>query len=490
MTLTTRLSLYFLATLAFVLVGFSTTLYVLARIHLYRQMDERLDTALNTLVAAAEIDQNGVEWDMHERRLDLGQYGSMCWTVSDGRGRCIDRSGTGSEQPFDALLAYSSSQETGRTVAWQGQTWRFSKRRIEATPSVNGNQRGQEGNQDQKHTVLVVAAGISEEPVLQTLRTLALASAGVSLAIWAIALFFGRWICRRAVAPVSRMAWAARQMQANDLAQRLWTPATGDELEDLGRAFNDLLQRLEESFQRQQRFTGDASHQLRTPLTAIIGQIEVARRRERGTEEYERVLDVVHERAAHLRKIVEMLLFLARADSDAGLPDLETIDIAEWVRGHVESWSEHPRAADLRLSPVANTPIWVKGQPALLGQLVDNLLDNACKYSTPGTAITLRLGGDEKAVSLTIEDEGVGIAPEELPHVFEPFHRSAEARKSGTDGVGLGLAIAQRIAMALGGRITVTSKMDHGSCFTIWLVKTASGGGPVDHDLRKMAATD
>jgi heavy metal sensor kinase len=473
MTLTNRLSLYFLTALAVVLAGSSATLYLLARTHLYHQQEERLAAALNTLAAAAEIDADGIEWETHDRNLDFGLTGPVCWIVGDGQGRLLDRSpATMDEPPFDALLAYSTQQPGEDRIAWQGQWWQIGQRRIEA-PSPGSTPSGPAGIQ--KFPVLVLAAAISEEPVQQALRSLAQTSAGVSLAFWLLAFFAGRWVCRKALSPVSRMAAAARQMDADSLGQRLPTPGSKDELEDLSRAFNDLLERLEVSFERQRRFTGAASHQLRTPLAAMLGQVQVALRRERSPEEYQRVLSVVQERALHLRKLVEMLLFLSRADSEAGLPDLEAINLTTWLPAHLHSWSEHPRAGDIRLELSSDAPLGVKAHPPLLGQLVDNLLDNACKYSKPGTAITLRLGVEPGLVLLAVQDQGQGIAAEDLPHVFEPFYRSSEARRSGTEGVGLGLAVARRIALAVGGEITLQSHLGHGACFTLRMARAGTG---------------
>ncbi len=224
------------------------------------------------------------------------------------------------------------------------------------------------------------------------------------------------------------MAVAARTIHADDLGQRLPNAGTGDELEDLGRAFNDLLGRLQESFERQRRFSGDASHQLRTPLTAILGQIDVLFRRDRPVEEYERVLKVVQKQTAHLRLIVEMLLFLARADAETKLTQLETLDCAEWLADHLQTWAPHARAADLKFEAASSGPYWVRAQLPLLGQLIDNLLDNATKCSGPGTAVVIRIGEESGLVTVVVEDEGCGVAADDLPHIFEAFYRSPHSR--------------------------------------------------------------
>jgi signal transduction histidine kinase len=264
------------------------------------------------------------------------------------------------------------------------------------------------------------------------------------------------------------MATAARAMNASDLAQRLPSPGTRDELEDLGGAFNDLLGRVQEAFERQRRFTGDASHQLRTPLTALLGEAEVVLRHERSAQEYREGLVRARAQALHLRQIVEMLLFLARADAEAALDALETVDLAAWLPAHLKSWSAHPRASDLRTRIEAGS-LPVRVQAPLLGQLLDNLLDNACKYSRPGTTITVHLQEEKGTVALTVQDCGCGIAAEDVAHVFEPFYRSASARRLGRTGVGLGLAVARRIATAFGGTLTVDSMIGAGSRFTLRL---------------------
>jgi heavy metal sensor kinase len=329
------------------------------------------------------------------------------------------------------------------------------------------------GHDEKKYPGLVLTVGASHEPVVAKLRALALVLTFLSLSLWLLAAFLGRLLCRRALLPVTHMAETAHAMSAADLDQRLPTPGTEDELDGLGKAFNDLLTRLQESFERQQRFTGDASHQLRTPLTARLGQVEVALRRERSSEEYRRVLHLVKEQADGMRQIVDMLLFLARADAESYSPQLEALSLTAWLPEHLVRWSGHARAADLRLEGPEGDSLWANVQAPLLAQLVDNLLDNACKYSDPGTLITLRLARDAGTVSLTITDAGRGIPSEDLPHLFEPFYRSAEARRLGVTGVGLGLAVAQRIAVAFGGSLTAQSGPVRGASFTLRLPEPA-----------------
>jgi signal transduction histidine kinase len=441
------MSAFFLVALAVVLAGFSAALYLLARSYLHRQVEERLAAALETLSAVVELEPDGIDWEPAEHHLTLGQDGAadqVRWAVRDGAGRPVDRSAN--LDPNDPL-----EDEPG--------PWRVLRRRLhsDATPAPG------------KHADLVLTVGMSAEPAEAILRRLAAALIGLSAGVWLMAALAGRWLARRALAPVTRMAGAARALTPDNPAGRLPAPGTGDELDDLQRAFNDLLCRLHEALERQRRFTGDASHQLRTPLTAMLGQVEVALRRDRPLEEYRDVLGRVRTQAGHLHRIVEALLFLARADAEACLDACEVADLREALPAAAARWSAHPRAGDLRTEAVGDGPYLARVQPLLLGQLLDNLIDNAFKYSESGRPVVLRLRREGGAVALDVEDAGRGIAGDELAHVFEPFYRSPESRRLGLPGVGLGLAMVQRIAAALGGTVTVKSSEGAGSRFTLAL---------------------
>jgi heavy metal sensor kinase len=477
-TLTTRLTVFSLAALAVVLAGFSTAVYLLARHHLHRQADDRLDAALDVLTAAAEVKPDGIEWDPTERRLGFGSGtggDAVVWLVTDPDGRMVDRSMPPDAADFMAEAAdqLRATQRPVKKLERHDDRWLLRQRRIEALPPNPESRRPEEGHRDEKlYPALVVTVGTSLEPIRASLRELAAVLAGASVGVWVIALLSGRAVCRWALRPVTRMAASARGMGAADLGHRLPTAPSGDELEDLGRAFNGLLDRVQEAFERQRRFTAEASHQLRTPLTAVLGQVEVALRRDRDPEEYRRVLGAVQRQADRLRRIVDALLFLARADREAGLPDRQRVDLGEWLPAHVRAaWADHPRATDVAVDAAA-APADV--HPVLLGEAVNVLVDNACKYSPAGTPVVVRVGPVDGGAEVSVTDSGWGIGEEDAARLFEPFVRSAEARRRGVDGLGLGLAVAKRIAEAHGGTLTVTSAAGKGSRFTLRLPGTAA----------------
>jgi two-component system, OmpR family, sensor kinase len=482
MSLTSRLSAFFLVTLAVVLVGFSAILFILARAYIYLQIDDRLQTAMATLNAAAEVNENGVEWEGKNRHLSIGQsseWDQVRWLVQDEKGLTVQRSPNLEDGLFKGWVISQSSHSPNEAFysRFQGQDWRVLQLRVNSetreSPQEN-NHRNDDGNnrevnQPNHSSALIITAGFSLAPAEATLQTLALTSGGVSFGLWVLAVLLGRWLSRQALVPLARMAQAVQTIDATALDQRLPDPKTGDELQKLSTAFNAMLTRLQEAFARQARFTGDASHQLRTPLTALLGQIEVALRRDRGLEEYKRTLLSVQHQGLNLRQIVEMLLFLARADAESNLSELEEVDLAEWLSQHLNSWTDHNRFRDIKLKNASGRPIPVRVQPPLLGQLVDNLLENACKYSQSGSQIDVTVGADPKVITLTIQDSGCGVAADDIPHIFEPFYRSPQARRSGLNDVGLGLSVVQRIAKVFGGRITVVSELGKGACFTVHL---------------------
>ena len=213
---------------------------------------------------------------------------------------------------------------------------------------------------------------------------------------------------------------------------------------------------------------------MRTPLQILTGQIEVALRQDRPAEEYRRVLRSALHRGVQLRRIVEALLFLARAETDAAMPEVEALELSHWIAGYVAELDATSCSSTITLKTAADEPLWVNVHSGLLAQLVDNLLDNAAKYSEPGANIQVEASRDADRAILSVTDAGQGIAAEDLPHVFEPFFRSNRVRNQGIPGIGLGLAIVERIAIAFGGSVAVSSELGSGSQFQIRLAIVAS----------------
>ncbi len=331
---------------------------------------------------------------------------------------------------------------------------------------------------------LYVRVGRSERFARQELGEFA-AVLGLSLPFaFAVAAGAGYLLARRALAPVSAMTARARRITADHLEERLPVENAADEFGQLAGVINDALARLERAFDTLRRFTADASHELRTPLTAIRSVGEVGLRERRSEVEYREMIGSILEEAGRLTTMTDSLLLLSRAD--AGRADLrpsavDLADLAREVAADLDVVAEEKRQ-QLRVATTAGVLV-VADRPTLR-QAVLNLLDNAIKHSPEEAAIELvvRRAGDDAV--LEVVDDGPGIAPEHLPHVFERFYRADQARSRATGGAGLGLAIAQWAVDANGGRIEVESETGRGSTFRIVLPAPESGGIVNQHSQR------
>jgi len=283
----------------------------------------------------------------------------------------------------------------------------------------------------------------------------------------------GYFLARKSLAPVVAMSSQAGRIGAANLHERLAVPNEKDELGHLALSFNSLLDRLDESFERQRRFMADASHELRTPVAILRGEAEVSLSRPvRAPEEYRESLTVLHGEAQRLTQIVEDLFTLTRAD--AGQYPLTTRDfyLEELVADGVHSARTLALAKNIKLTCEITQELPIHADESLLRRMILNLLDNAIKYTSANGSVSVAciLSGKEYAVSIT--DTGPGIPTELQPRIFERFFRADKARsRSETDGsgAGLGLSIARWIAEAHLGRLELTRSDASGSTFTVFL---------------------
>jgi len=298
--------------------------------------------------------------------------------------------------------------------------------------------------------------------------------AGILLGLVA-AIAGGALIADRALAPIDRIARTAQQItQAEDLGRRIARPGPQDEVGRLVTTFNAMLDRLETLFRAQQRFVADASHELRSPLTAIRGNVDLLRRGAAADPPAQaEALSAIDAETARMTRLVTDLLTLAQADAGVPLAQ-EIVELDALLLDVYRQTRDQAPHLTVRLGHEDQAP--VSGDPDRLRQLLLNLADNAVKYTPAGGTVTLSLWHEDRWVRVAVRDTGIGIAPEELPHVFERFYRADKSRSRAAGGTGLGLAIAQWIAQAHGGRIEVESTLGAGSTFTVWL--PLAGGEP------------
>jgi two-component system OmpR family sensor kinase len=259
------------------------------------------------------------------------------------------------------------------------------------------------------------------------------------------------WLAGRAMRPVYEVIDQAEAIRAGSLDRRIRAYAQVREYRRLVDVLNTMLGRIQSAFEAQRRFTADASHELRSPLTAMRGELELALRRERPPGEYRRVLESTLEEVIRLSRISEDLLVLARSDSGALRPRLETGSVAEAAGRVVDRLQGQAREKELELIMRSDGDTEAVMDPGLVGQAVWNLVDNALKYAPPGGHVHVSVRREGEAVVLAVEDDGPGF--QDPAQAFRRFFREDAARTHGTasDGTGLGLAIVQAVAEAHGG---------------------------------------
>ncbi len=301
---------------------------------------------------------------------------------------------------------------------------------------------------------------------------------GTMAVIGALLALLGGWaIAGSALHPVAAMASTASAIAlSRGFSRRLPDLGRRDELGQLAAAFNDMLASLDEAYRTQQRFVADASHELRAPLTAIQGNLELLERTpELREEEKAEALSYLRKEASRMSRLVADLLVLARADAGQGLKQQPV----ELDRLLVETFhGARGSAAGRKVSLRELDQIQVQGDPDRLKQLLVILVDNALKYTPEGCEVRLALGKEHGAAVITVTDTGIGIEAQDLPHVFERFYRADKARSRDEGGSGLGLSIARWIAERHGGDISVNSAPGVGSTFIVRL--------PLKHSPRKL----
>jgi heavy metal sensor kinase len=273
----------------------------------------------------------------------------------------------------------------------------------------------------------------------------------------------------RALTPVEQIARAAERITQHNLSDRLPVANTGDELERLSVSLNRMIARLDDAFQNSKRFVADASHELRTPLTILRGELEnLADELRLDPETRERAASLLEE-AMHLSRIVEQLFTLSRLDAGEAQTEWTRFDLSELARTTAEQMNLMAEDKNISIACDANQPILVEGDRVRLKQIIVNLLDNAIKYTPEKGAIQLRVHGVNGHAILEVTDNGIGIPPDALPHVFERFYRVNQTRASGSESAGLGLSIVKAICTAHGAEVEVVSAPASGSCFRVKL---------------------
>lgn len=318
----------------------------------------------------------------------------------------------------------------------------------------------------------ILQVALSLAPLNSTLLDLRRILGGGSLGVLVLALVSGPAVAARALQPLRRMADTAERLASGDLSQRTALGHGKDEVGQLAHSLDNMAANLERSFAAQlatedrlRRFAADASHELRTPLTALRGYVDVLLRGAKDDPvDAEHALEAMQREALRMEQLTRDLLDLTRLDASlAGAPT--ALQLADLVDAAIADLAWH----DVSVSWERREALTVSADPAALRRAVSNLLQNARRYSPAGSPVTVSLVRDGMTAVLAVSDRGIGIAPDDLPHIFERFYRGDSARSRATGGSGLGLAIVEAIVHANGGSAMAASELGRGSTFTIRL---------------------
>lgn len=338
-----------------------------------------------------------------------------------------------------------------------------------------------------EQTRVLVGRTIAHETAELNKLFWALSITGAS--VFAVGLVGGWWLSGRAVKPIEKMSKTAASISAKNLSQRIDVADVDSELAALGNVLNAMFERLQAAIDDQMRFTADASHELRTPLSVIFTHAEVALNRVRTADDYRETLETCLRAARRMKLLVEDLLVLARADAGKLQLRMVNVDLKQMLEDCAAMLA--PMAAERHVKVcVSGSKTTVKGDPDRLSQLVTNLMTNAIAYNVEGGKVTAETSTIGQDIVMTIADTGVGISPNDLPHIFERFYRIDKARSRSTGGNGLGLAICKSIVEAHGGTIEVSSRVGTGTTFTTRLSATAQGNGHASDGMAGIAASN
>lgn len=447
-----RLTAWYFVTLAVIVGLFAGGSWYAMRASMYRSIDRDLGYRLRTILPL--IESRGLSTHQQFEKEFIASEDSpvigVFVQITDGRGEILYQSDVLQSHAVAALPAPTAGEPVIGSITERGWPVRFISQRV------------------------VIAGTNLDVHVVEPLRDLmgavreyelylmALVPMGLALTTWA-----GYWISRRALAPVEQIREEVEAIDPADLGTRLRIPQTEDEVMRLAQTLNAMLGRIESGFRSIERFTADASHELRAPLALITTAAEVSLRRERTAEEQREVLRKIVREARHMSSLVENLLDLARGDARQRHMEMSAVDLSAMLRDLGAEMRTAAEAKMLKLTmEVAEGETLVTGEGTQLRRLFLILLDNAIKYTEQGS-VRLKLKREIDHAVVQIADTGIGIEKDAVAHVFDRFWRADKVRSRAEGGTGLGLAMAKQIVLLHGGNILVESEPGRGSVFSV-----------------------
>ena len=436
----TRLTLWYLVFIVVLLLIFSSVAYFMLDYNLYQNLDSSLQTLSNAVITS------GTPLKSNEVLVVFSSSGAL-----------VEQDGTVAVNTTK-LSGYVKQTLTGKITYLNTSTTGNEGIRLYAVPVPNvfSNQ------------VYVVIVGQTTTEISGVLHTFIYVIVFAMVGVILLAGLGGLFLAERALKPVQQITKTAQNIEGSDLSQRI-DVKTDDELGRLAATLNEMIGRLEESFNRQRQFTADASHELRTPLAIMQAEATLALSKERTSDDYRKSLETISQESDYMSSVISKLLFLARSDAGKEQLNFEGVELKELITGLSANIEALAQDKGIKFAVDAKEELTVNGDKVKLRQLFINILENAVRYTPADGRISVSLVKQESNAVVSISDTGIGIPPEHLPHIFERFYRVDKARTRADGGVGLGLAIAKIIAESHKGTIAVTSEVGKGTTFTISL---------------------
>lgn len=452
-----RLALLYMAVELALLLLAAVLLYVVLTRQVYDSVDQELTQQANTIVEELENTRYPY-WNQGIISFATHFIGSVTLVGANGvllfasDQELIGRGGS------EVTMVLQKAMEGEVAIISTGSLLRRSNLRVIAMPVHRGDR-----------VVAVMLLGRSTAEIHSFFELMYLIGGLLGLVSMLVSGYAGFIMARQALKPMDEIGVAATRFAEGDLSCRVQMTSRDREIRSLMRTLNKMFGDLESSISAQKRFTADASHELRIPLTILRGEIEVALLRRRKPAEYEDVMRQQLDIIERMQRIVDGLLVLARAD--AGLLELahDEVDISLLVEEVGQHHLTLLSSKDVRLDMQVVDGLTVIGDEHRLSRVLFNLMNNAYKHSPSHTTLSLNAFADGDSVVVEVIDQGPGISAEHLPHIFDRFYRSDESRCREAGGAGLGLAISKRIVEAHEGQIEVESEPGKGATFRVRL---------------------
>jgi len=455
-----------------ILIAFSSAaLYRTVATRLEAQLDSQIQERTAAIRPLFNVSNDDVTWLFDRQFVDQSTV-QVAYAIYSARGNYLD--GSPLARVYDLALgeaatrAFDSRQETWSIIGSEP-GYRV---RVVYTPIT-----GSDGQ------VYMLVVGMLLDRLEEDLRQLAASMLTLGPLVLVCGGLAGWWFAQGALGPVAEITRATKRISASHLSDRLPLRGTNDELDGLSGQLNEMIARLQNSFDQMGQFISNVSHELRTPLAAIRGSCEIALRTAKSEGEIRKVLAANIEELDRLTQTVSQLLAFARAEAGQVALSFRAENLSELVADAVESLRVLADERGVSLRYRKNEAIVAEVDPQHMLRALINLLDNAIKYNRPGGSVDVEIHSADGLAVVSIVDTGRGIAESDLPHVFDRFYRGEIDGASSVGGSGLGLGLARWVALAHGGRIDASSELGKGSMFQLSLPRTqqAREAAPAAH---------